>query len=163
MAKTATRSVELEPIDRLEEKLKLLVGMVERMKAEQARAIEGNQRLGRELESLKARLVSTESIATEVSALKEERDVIRTRVADMLDQLEALNLYGRPTVRSSRSRFTDSAIRFGARSIRTTSTAWRATSTRRCAPPPTRPRPATRCGSPCSPRSTSPTSCFAAA
>jgi hypothetical protein len=27
-----------------------------------------------------------------VSALKEERDVIRTRVADMLDQLEALNL-----------------------------------------------------------------------
>ena len=92
MAKTATRSVELEPIDRLEEKLKLLVGMFERMKAEQARAIEENQRLGRELESLKARLVSTESIATEVSALKEERDVIRTRVADMLDQLEALNL-----------------------------------------------------------------------
>ncbi|MBW8862360.1 MAG: cell division protein ZapB [Acidobacteria bacterium] len=92
MAKTATRSVELEPIDRLEEKLKLLVGMVERMKAEQARAIEENKRLGRELESLKARLVSTESIATEVSALKEERDVIRTRVADMLDQLEALNL-----------------------------------------------------------------------
>ena len=92
MAKTATRSVELEPIDRLEEKLKLLVGMVERMKAEQARAIEENQRLGRELESMKARLNSTESIATEVSALKEERDVIRTRVADMLDQLEALNL-----------------------------------------------------------------------
>ena len=92
MAKTATRSVELEPIDRLEEKLKLLVGMVERMKAEQARAIEENQRLGRELESMKSRLMSTESIATEVSALKEERDVIRMRVADMLDQLEALNL-----------------------------------------------------------------------
>jgi hypothetical protein len=41
---------------------------------------------------MKSRLLSTESIATEVSALKEERDVIRTRVADMLDQLEALNL-----------------------------------------------------------------------
>ena len=31
MAKTATRSLELEPIDRLEEKVKLLVSMVERM------------------------------------------------------------------------------------------------------------------------------------
>ncbi len=37
MAKTATRSVELEPIDRLEEKVKRLVGLVDRMKAEQAR------------------------------------------------------------------------------------------------------------------------------
>ena len=42
MAKTATRSVELEPIDRLEEKVKLLVGMVDRMKDEQARAAEEN-------------------------------------------------------------------------------------------------------------------------
>ena len=62
MAKTATRSVELEPIDRLEEKLKLLVSMVERMKAEQARAAEENQRLARELEAMRARLNSTETI-----------------------------------------------------------------------------------------------------
>ena len=38
MAKTATRSVDLEPIDRLEEKVKLLVSLVERMKLESARA-----------------------------------------------------------------------------------------------------------------------------
>jgi hypothetical protein len=31
MAKTATRSVDLEPIDRLEEKMKLLVSLVERL------------------------------------------------------------------------------------------------------------------------------------
>jgi regulator of replication initiation timing len=92
MAKTATRSVELEPIDRLEEKLKLLVGMVDRMKSEQARAAEENQRLSRELESMRARLTASEATAGELSALKEERDVIRTRVADMLEQLEALNL-----------------------------------------------------------------------
>jgi regulator of replication initiation timing len=92
MAKTATRSVELEPIDRLEEKLKLLVGMVERMKSEQARAAEENQRLTRELESLSSRLAASEAIASELTALKEERDVIRTRVADMLEQLEALSL-----------------------------------------------------------------------
>ena len=92
MAKTATRSVELEPIDRLEEKLKLLVGMVERMRAEQARAAEENQRLSRELDSMRARLASNDGLASELSSLKEERDVIRTRVTDMLEQLEALSL-----------------------------------------------------------------------
>jgi regulator of replication initiation timing len=92
MAKTATRSVELEPIDRLEEKLKLLVGMVERMKAEQAQAAEENARLTHELDSMRGRLVASDSLASEVSLLKEERDVIRMRVGEMLDQLEALNL-----------------------------------------------------------------------
>jgi regulator of replication initiation timing len=92
MAKTATRSVELEPIDRLEEKVKLLVAMVERMKNEQSRAAEENQRLARELEAMRGRLAASESLANELSVLKEERDVIRTRVGEMLDQLEALNL-----------------------------------------------------------------------
>jgi regulator of replication initiation timing len=92
MAKIATRSVELEPIDRLEEKMKLLVGMVERMKLEQARAAEENQRLARELEATRARLAATDSVASELSTLKEERDVIRARVGEMLEQLEALNL-----------------------------------------------------------------------
>ena len=92
MAKTAMRSVELEPIDRLEEKLRLLVGMVERMKSEQARVEEENARLARELETLRGRLADGESLASEISTLKEERDVIRTRVGEMLEQLEALNL-----------------------------------------------------------------------
>lgn len=92
MAKTATRSVELEPIDRLEEKVKLLVGMVERMKADQARATEENQRLSRELDTMRQRLASSDALASELSSLKEERDVIRTRVTDMLEQLEALSL-----------------------------------------------------------------------
>jgi regulator of replication initiation timing len=92
MAKTATRSIELEPIDRLEEKLKRLVGMVERMQGEQARAAEENQRLGRELEAMRGRLAASDTLSSELSALKEERDVIRARVGEMLDQLEALNL-----------------------------------------------------------------------
>jgi regulator of replication initiation timing len=92
MAKTATRSVELEPIDRLEEKVKLLVSMVERMKAEQARAAEENQHLSRELDSMRARLATSDGLASELSSLKEERDIIRTRVTDMLEQLEALSL-----------------------------------------------------------------------
>jgi regulator of replication initiation timing len=92
MAKVATRGLELEPIDRLEEKLKLLVAMVDRLKAEQARAVEDNQRLARELEAMRARMNSTETMSTELAALRGERDAIRTRVVDMLDQLEALNL-----------------------------------------------------------------------
>ncbi len=92
MAKTMTRGVELEPIDRLEEKVKLLVAMVDRMKADQARAAEENQHLAREIEALRARVASSDTVTAEVSALKEERDLIRTRVTEMLDQLEALNL-----------------------------------------------------------------------
>jgi regulator of replication initiation timing len=92
MAKTATRSVELEPIDRLEEKVKLLVGMVDRMKDEQTRAAEENQRLTRELDAMRARLATSDGLASELSTMKEERDVIRTRVTEMLEQLEALNL-----------------------------------------------------------------------
>jgi regulator of replication initiation timing len=92
MMKTAVRSVDLEPIDRLEEKVKLLVGMVERMKSEQASAAEENQRLSRELDSMRSRLNAGETLASEISTLKEERDVIRTRVGEMLEQLEALNL-----------------------------------------------------------------------
>jgi regulator of replication initiation timing len=90
--KTATRGVELEPIDRLEEKVKALVSMVDRMKAEQSRAAEENQRLSRELESLRSRLAASDTLTAELSTLREERDVIRTRVGEMLEQLEALNL-----------------------------------------------------------------------
>jgi regulator of replication initiation timing len=92
MSKTATHSVELEPIDRLEEKVKRLVALVDGMKSDQVRQAEENQRLARELETLRGRLASSESLAAELSALRDERDVIRTRVGDMLEQLEALNL-----------------------------------------------------------------------
>ena len=92
MPKTATRSVDLEPIDRLEDKVKLLVAMVDRMKSEQTRAAEENQRLSREIDSLRTRLTMSDELSSELSSLKEERDVIKTRVSEMLDQLEALDL-----------------------------------------------------------------------
>ena len=90
--KTATRSIELEPIDRLEDKVKRLVMMVERMRDEQAQAAEENQRLSRELDNARAQLAASDTVASELSTLKEERDIIPTRVGEMLDQLEALNL-----------------------------------------------------------------------
>ena len=90
--KTATRSVDLEPIDRLEEKIKALIGIVDRLKAEQARTADDNERLAREVEALRGRLASADGLSSELSALRDERDVIRGRVTDMLQQLEALNL-----------------------------------------------------------------------
>jgi regulator of replication initiation timing len=92
MAKTATRDVELEPLDRLEDKVKRLIAMVDRMTADQKRAAEENQRLKNEIDALRSRAASNEVLTTEISALKDQRDVIRTRVGEMLDQLEALNL-----------------------------------------------------------------------
>ena len=92
MAKTATRSVDLEPLDRLEDKVKRLVAMVDRMTAEQAKAAEEHQRLKNEIEALRARAASSEALTAELAALKDERDLIRSRVGEMLDQLEALNL-----------------------------------------------------------------------
>jgi len=92
MAKTAMRDVELEPLDRLEDKVKRLIGMVDRMTADQKRAAEENQRLKNEIDVLRSRAETSEALATEITALKDQRDVIRTRVGEMLDQLEALNL-----------------------------------------------------------------------
>ena len=91
-AAVATRSIDLEPIDRLEEKLKLLVGMVDRLRSESARAAEENARLTRDLESTRTRLAEAEGAQTEVTALRDERDLIRSRVNEMLQQIDALNL-----------------------------------------------------------------------
>ena len=41
---------------------------------------------------MRSRLAAGDSASHELSTLKEERDVIRSRVTDMLEQLEALNL-----------------------------------------------------------------------
>ena len=92
MAKTATREVEIEPLDRLEEKLKRLVALVDHLKSDQARASEENQRLRGEIDALRSRVSSSDTLTAEVASLRNERDVIRTRVGEMLQQIEALNL-----------------------------------------------------------------------
>jgi regulator of replication initiation timing len=92
MAKQATvaRTVDLEPIDRLEEKIKLLVSMVTKLRADQTRASEENAQLSREIDDLRAQLAESEGVTSELSLLREERDVIRTRVSEMLQQIEGL-------------------------------------------------------------------------
>ena len=92
MAKTSTSGVELEPIDRLEEKLKLLVNVVERLKADQVRMTDENHKLRIEADALRGRVAAGEMLSTELSALREERDLIRSRVGEMLEQLDALEI-----------------------------------------------------------------------
>ncbi len=93
MAKQAAlRALDLEPIDRLEEKIKLLVAMITRLRSEQAKAADDNARLTQEIDVLRARLADSEGVTTEITTLRDERELIRTRVSDMLEHLEHLNL-----------------------------------------------------------------------
>ena len=93
MAKVAVaRGVDLEPIDRLEEKVRMLVGLIDRLRADNLKASEDNERLGREIDALRSRLAEAEGTGAELSVLREERDLIRTRVSEMLEQIETLNL-----------------------------------------------------------------------
>ena len=85
-----TTQSELDPIDRLEDKIKRLVDLIAQMRADQAKAAEANARLGQEITALRARLSDAESASTEISALRDDREMIRSRVADMLEQLEAI-------------------------------------------------------------------------
>jgi FtsZ-binding cell division protein ZapB len=87
-----TRTVDLEPIDRLEEKVRQLVGMIERLRGDQARLTQENQRLMGEIDTLQSRLEAAEGVTGELTTLRDEREVIRGRVAEMLEQLEALSL-----------------------------------------------------------------------
>ena len=92
MVKTATRSVDLAPIDRLEDKVKALVALVDRLKGDAARLADDNARMAREVEALHAQLSDAESASGEILALREERDIVRSRVAELLEQLEGLSL-----------------------------------------------------------------------
>jgi len=86
----AARTIDLEPIDRLEEKVKLLVGLVTRLRQDQKDAADDNARLSAEIDALRARLADAEGSHADLDALRDERDQIRSRVAEMLEQLEGI-------------------------------------------------------------------------
>jgi len=90
MARTAT--VDVQPIDRLEEKVKLLVGLVDTLRADKARAEDETSRLQQEVNALRGRLKDAAGVSSEVNALREERDLIRTRVTQMISAIDKLDL-----------------------------------------------------------------------
>ncbi|MBE40216.1 MAG: hypothetical protein CL480_02595 [Acidobacteria bacterium] len=86
------RSSALEPLSRLEDKVKRLIALVERLQQEKTSAIGDSERLKSELDALRTRLAESDNADSEVAALREERDQIRTRVTGILEQLEAIDL-----------------------------------------------------------------------
>ena len=91
MVKPAS-SVSLEPIDRLADKVQSLIGLLERTRAELTRTTEDNVRLSGEVDALRTQLATAEGQGAQAQSLRTERDQIRARVTDMLEQLEGLSL-----------------------------------------------------------------------
>ena len=91
-AAVATPAVDFEAIDRLEQKLKQLVAVLDRTRADNARANEENARLRAEVDLARGRLAEAEGAGTELTVLRAEREQIKSRVDDMLKQIDALNL-----------------------------------------------------------------------
>ena len=87
-----TDTVDVDLIERLAEKIKDLIGVLERTRGELSQTIEDNLSLSRKAEHLTAQLASAESTSDEVSSLLAERNQIRTRVSQLLDRLEEISV-----------------------------------------------------------------------
>ena len=85
-------AVDLQPIDRLEDKVKQLDTLIDTLRAEKARAVDDAARLQQEVAAMKARLADGATASAEVSTLREERELIRTRVAQMIATIDRLKL-----------------------------------------------------------------------
>jgi peptidoglycan hydrolase CwlO-like protein len=83
---------DLEPLDRLEEKVKLLVAQVNKTRTEQEESKKENTRLQADLERLKALEAESSSNGNEIKTLLAERETIRTRVTGILARLKTLDL-----------------------------------------------------------------------
>jgi regulator of replication initiation timing len=83
---------DLEALDRLEQKVRLLVTEMGRLRAEQETQAQENRRLAGELDAALARLADADLTRTEMAALRQERDQVRLRVADILEHLEGLDI-----------------------------------------------------------------------
>jgi regulator of replication initiation timing len=84
------RTADVEPIDRLEEKIRRLVALITELREEQSRSADEQTRLAQEIALLRARLADAEASGVELTALRDEREMIRTRVTEMLEQLEGI-------------------------------------------------------------------------
>lgn len=85
-------ATEVQPIDRLEEKIRQLVGMIDTLRAERAKAVDEATRLTRELEATRAKLAEAAASSAEAIAMREERELVRNRVVQMLAQIDKLNI-----------------------------------------------------------------------
>ena len=86
------QSLDMDTLDRLAEKVSALVQMLEQTRNELADTSENNTRLSNELEALQARFSQSQQDDLDMQTLLDERGQIRTRITEILDQLESLDL-----------------------------------------------------------------------
>jgi regulator of replication initiation timing len=88
----AAAGVEIDAIARLEDKVRKLIAVVEQARTEQARLTTENKALADEVSGLRKKLIDSEGTIAELAALRDEREQVRSRVVDMLAQIEALGM-----------------------------------------------------------------------
>ena len=86
-----TYTVDIESIERLANKVKELVELLEQTKNELSKQVEDNVRLTKAIEDLENERSASQSDPTEVANLLDEREQIRKRVTTILEQLERIN------------------------------------------------------------------------
>ena len=86
-----TYTVDIESIERLANKVKELVELLEQTKNELSKQVEDNVRLTKVIEDLENERSASQSAPTEVANLLDEREQIRKRVTTILEQLERIN------------------------------------------------------------------------
>ena len=86
------QSLDMATLDRLAEKVSALVQLLEQTRNELAETSDNNTRLSNELEALQAQFSQSQQNGLEMQTLLDEREQIRARVTEILDQLESLDL-----------------------------------------------------------------------
>jgi len=86
-----THTDSLEPVERLAEKVKSLIDILERTQTELAETIDNNQQLQRDFDNLNKQLKNEENTGQDMTRLLDERKHIRTRIEQILEQLEMLS------------------------------------------------------------------------
>jgi regulator of replication initiation timing len=92
MVRSGAAAVDVQPIDRLEEKVRQMVSVIDALREEKTKAVEESARLQQEVASLKARIAEGASATADLATMREERDLIRARVTQMISHIDKLNL-----------------------------------------------------------------------
>ena len=92
MVRSGAAAVDVQPIDRLEEKVRQMVSVIDALRAEKTSAIEESERLQQEVTALKSRIAEGASASADLATMREERDLIRARVTQMISHIDKLNL-----------------------------------------------------------------------
>ena len=86
------QTLDMATLDRLAEKVSALVQLLEQTRNELAETSENNIRLSNELKALQGQVAQSQEDGLEMQTLLDEREQIRARVTEILDQLESLDL-----------------------------------------------------------------------